>query len=74
MTSADIYHAFITGRWRGHDRSRHAGGVVGYSSAWGINDVGQVVGDSFTAAGFWHAFITAPNGAGMTDLSDAGGT
>ncbi len=40
-----------------------------YSSASGINDAGQVVGWSDTAAGARHAFITGPNGVGMTDLN-----
>ena len=45
----------------------------GYSVAHGINDAGQVVGDSTTAAGVNHAFITGPNGVGMTDLGTLGG-
>ena len=36
--------------------------------AYGINDAGQVVGYSYTA-GVEHAFITGPNGVGMTDLN-----
>jgi probable HAF family extracellular repeat protein len=41
-----------------------------YSVAIGINDAGQVVGRSGTAAeGLEHAFITGPNGAGMVDLN-----
>jgi probable HAF family extracellular repeat protein len=40
-----------------------------YSVALGINDAGQVVGRSDTAAGAQHAFITGPNGVGMTDLN-----
>jgi probable HAF family extracellular repeat protein len=43
------------------------------SYATGINDAGQVVGDSRTAAGTTHAFITGPNGVGMTDLGTLGG-
>jgi probable HAF family extracellular repeat protein len=35
----------------------------------GINDAGQVVGFSRTAEGFVHAFITGPDGMGMTDLN-----
>jgi probable HAF family extracellular repeat protein len=35
----------------------------------GINDAGQVVGYSNTSAGPQHAFITGPNGVGMTDLN-----
>ena len=45
-------------------------GNVGYAT--GINDMGQVVGFSFTAAGTW-AVITGPNGVGMTDLGTLGG-
>ena len=41
--------------------------------ALGINDAGQVVGSSITAAGAQHAFITGPNGVGMTDLGTLGG-
>ena len=40
-----------------------------YSIAHGINDAGQVVGYSATATGDQHAFITGPNGVGMTDLN-----
>ncbi|MDP2225081.1 PEP-CTERM sorting domain-containing protein [Nitrosomonas sp.] len=38
------------------------------SVAWGINDSGQVVGSFTSASGYTHAFITGPNGIGMTDL------
>ena len=41
----------------------------GVSHAHGINDAGQVVGYAYTAEGFKHAFITGPDGAGMTDLN-----
>ena len=34
-----------------------------------INDAGQVVGWSHTVDGRQHAFITGPNGVGMTDLN-----
>jgi probable HAF family extracellular repeat protein len=44
-----------------------------YSVATDINDAGQVVGYSTTAAGNRHAFITGPNGQGMTDLGTLGG-
>ena len=44
-----------------------------YSSAYGINDAGQVVGYSETDNGQHHAFITGPNGVGMTDLGTLGG-
>jgi probable HAF family extracellular repeat protein len=36
--------------------------------AYGINDAGQVVGSSETAGRATHAFLTGPNGIGMTDL------
>jgi len=50
------------------------GAFSGYSGhASGINDAGQVVGSSTTAAGQSHAFITGPNGAGMRDLGTLGG-
>jgi probable HAF family extracellular repeat protein len=39
------------------------------SGAYGINDVGQVVGYSTTATGARHAFITGPDGVGMVDLN-----
>jgi probable HAF family extracellular repeat protein len=45
-----------------------------FSQAQGINDAGQVVGQSATAAGAQHAFITGPNGVGMTDLGTLGGS
>ena len=44
------------------------------SSASDINDSGQVVGSSHIAGDiFYHAFITGPNGVGMTDLGTFGG-
>jgi probable HAF family extracellular repeat protein len=50
------------------------------SSAWGINNAGQVVGESYTAEGpdpsgilNPHAFITGPGGVGMRDLGTLGG-
>ncbi|MGH8762888.1 MAG: PEP-CTERM sorting domain-containing protein [Nitrosospira sp.] len=45
-----------------------------YSTTYDINDAGQVVGNSDTAAGHDHAFITDPNGMGMRDLGTLGGT
>ncbi|MXS83739.1 PEP-CTERM sorting domain-containing protein [Nitrosomonas oligotropha] len=42
-------------------------------AASGINDSGQVVGGAFTASGNFDAFITGPNGIGMTDLGTLGG-
>jgi probable HAF family extracellular repeat protein len=43
------------------------------SRAFGINDMGQVVGDADTDDGQRHAFITGPDGVGITDLGTLGG-
>jgi probable HAF family extracellular repeat protein len=40
--------------------------------AQGINDSGQVVGTSYTASGFFHAFLWQ-SGSGMQDLGALGG-
>jgi probable HAF family extracellular repeat protein len=53
--------------WNGDERDWHVSG--NYSSASSINDVGQVVGASYTAEGVLHAFITGPDGMGMLDLN-----
>ncbi|MDN5753501.1 MAG: hypothetical protein L0H15_09500 [Nitrosospira sp.] len=45
-----------------------------YTYARGINDSGQVVGWSDTTGGDPHAFITGPDGMGMTDLGTLGGS
>ncbi|PTR16029.1 putative HAF family extracellular repeat protein [Nitrosospira sp. Nsp2] len=44
-----------------------------FSFARGINDMGQVVGESVTDNGQVRAFITGPDGVGMTDLGTLGG-
>jgi probable HAF family extracellular repeat protein len=46
---------------------------VNYSKATGINDAGQVVGNSGTTVGIAHAFITGPDGVGIIDLGTLGG-
>lgn len=43
------------------------GGEHAYASA--LNNLGQVVGASYTPDGVRHAFLTGPNGAGMRQLS-----
>lgn len=79
FTAGDKYiHAFMTGpngvgmtdlgTLDGNDRS----------AAIGINDSGQVAGYSYNANGSYpdgpyHAFITGPNGIGMTSLGAMGG-
>ena len=39
-----------------------------------INNSEQAVGRSLAANGEWHAFISGPNGVGMTDPGTLGGT
>ncbi len=43
------------------------------TTASGINDEGQVAGYSYTDNGAAHAFITGPDGVGVTDLGTLGG-
>jgi probable HAF family extracellular repeat protein len=43
------------------------------SLATAINAAGQVAGNSETASGAIHAFITGPNGVGFTDIGTLGG-
>jgi probable HAF family extracellular repeat protein len=65
-------HAYIVDS---HDKGRTALGTLGGGTSYasGINDAGQVVGMSYTAAGPGHAFITGPHGVGMSDLGTLGG-
>lgn len=83
-TSADLpgggtTHAFITGP-NGVNMTDLGtlGGGTNPSSAdasdalGGVNDAGQVAGNS-TTSGHYHAFITGPDGVGMTDLGTLGG-
>ena len=58
-----------------NSRTATALGTLGgdFSSPYGINDAGQVVGSSLTAGGEIHAFITGPDGAGIRDLGTLGG-
>jgi probable HAF family extracellular repeat protein len=70
-------HAFITGPdGMGMRGLGTLGGTLqhDFSGARGINDVGQVVGNSGTAEGVTHAFIAGPDGMGMRDLGTLGGT
>jgi len=46
---------------------------LGNGEAVRINETGQVVGYSYTADGFHHAFITGPDGMGMRDLGSFAG-
>src|SRR5687768_10259237 len=53
-----------------NDRSVTELGSLGgeHTVPWALNDSGQVVGNSWTANGQFHAFITGPDGVGMRDL------
>src|SRR5687768_6722007 len=68
--------AFATTSWL---IDPHRGSVIQLGSLGGdtyatdISDAGQVVGYSYTITGLQHAFITGPNGIGITDLGTLGG-
>lgn len=64
--------AFITGPNGVGMRDLGTLGGDDQSQAYGINDVGQVVGVSMNGIQT-HAFITGPNGVGMRDLGTLGG-
>jgi len=66
--SDSIFYAFITGP--NGMGMRSLGGQ--YSTGFGINDAGQVVGNDY-ATGPSRAFITGPNGTDMRDLGTLGG-
>ncbi|WP_292922912.1 PEP-CTERM sorting domain-containing protein [Nitrosomonas sp.] len=67
-------HAFITGpNGVGIIDLGTLGGLD--SAAYGVNNSGQVVGESYMPGNTSrHAFITGPNSIGMTDLGTLGGT
>ena len=44
-----------------------------HTHARGVNDLGQVIGYTITAGRDQHAFITGPNGVGITDIGTLGG-
>ena len=72
-TAEVAYHAFITGPDGMDMRDLDTLGPTD-SSAYSINDAGQVVGQSYTLGGAQHAFITGPNGMDMRALGSLGGT
>lgn len=73
----DIHRAFITGpNGVGFTDLGTLGGSASY--AWAINNAGQVAGRSAPTSSTmfgtttYHAYITGPNGVGMTDLGTLG--
>jgi probable HAF family extracellular repeat protein len=44
------------------------GGTAQFTSAWSINDAGEIVGNASTVNEY-HPYVTGPGGIGMTDLS-----
>lgn len=69
--SATLLPAMASAEWSIIELG-NLGGV--HTAARGINDSGQVVGSSNIAGDLYsHAFITGPNGVGMTDLGTLGG-
>ncbi len=62
------YHAFLYHNGHMTDLGTLGGGS---SNAYGINDFGEVVGDSYTASNQDHAFLYS--GGTMTDLGTLGG-
>jgi probable HAF family extracellular repeat protein len=64
--------AIIRQAARSQARENFSGHVLKLSAVCS-GGAGQVVRSSGTAAGRYHAFITGPNGVGMTDLGTLGG-
>ena len=62
---ASFYHR---AKWRWHYATRNSGRRPQCCVCYQCS--GQVVGYSSTATGESHAFITGPNGVGMTDLGN----
>ena len=48
-------------------------GIGAYSEAWGVNNLGQIVGYSYINGGSYHAFLYSPAG-GMVDLTPTSDT
>jgi probable HAF family extracellular repeat protein len=69
LTDANVPRSYVTGPdGVGITELATLGGD--WNFALGINNAGQVVGDSdILGGGASHAFITGPNGEGMTDLN-----
>lgn len=73
------YRGFVTGQnGQGYTELATLGSQDPYTLpnafANGVNDLGQVVGFSSTIYGEDHAFITGPNGVGITDLGTISGS
>jgi probable HAF family extracellular repeat protein len=65
-----VYHPFLWSPTAVRDLGTLGGGQ---GRALRINSLNQVIGDSTTAAGHWHAFLWSER-AGMRDLGTLGGT